>query len=305
MAKAVGAAIPWRISAGWTLCFLALTLFAVSLVHGQTKPSGRPAPAKWDPARLVNGSPVLFQVSAPAKAQSVSASWFGHELVFFQIGKTWYALAGVPVETTPGRYDLTVNETLATGKSAEVRVRVKVARAAYPKITIKVAKQFTEPDPEQLREISADKDLKQRTFAAQSPEKLWDGLFLPPVSAAISDVFGTARVINQEVKSRHLGLDYGVSTGTPVHAVNHGTVLLARPLFFEGNCVVLDHGQGLLSLYLHLSEFSVKEGDKVGAGQLIGLSGGTGRATGPHLHLAIRWQGVYLNPAILLKMQLP
>jgi murein DD-endopeptidase MepM/ murein hydrolase activator NlpD len=68
---------------------------------------------------------------------------------------------------------------------------------------------------------------------------------------------------------------------------------------------VLDHGQGLLSLYLHLSEFSVKEGEVVDAGQLLGLSGGTGRATGPHLHLAIRWQGVYLDPAILLKMQLP
>jgi murein DD-endopeptidase MepM/ murein hydrolase activator NlpD len=147
--------------------------------------------------------------------------------------------------------------------------------------------------------------VKQKTFAVETPERLWAGPFLPPVSAAISDVFGTARVINQEVKSRHLGLDYGVPAGTPVHAVNHATVLLARPLFFEGNCVVLDHGQGLLSLYLHLSEFSVKEGDTVDPGQVVGLSGGTGRATGPHLHLAIRWQGVYLNPATLLKMQLP
>ena len=125
------------------------------------------------------------------------------------------------------------------------------------------------------------------------------------MSAPVSDGFGTARVINQEVKSRHLGTDFGVPTGTPVHAVNHGTVLLARPLFFEGNCVIIDHGQGLMSLYLHLSEFRVKEGDEVAPGQLIGLSGGTGRATGPHLHLAIRWQGVYLDPAILLKMQLP
>jgi murein DD-endopeptidase MepM/ murein hydrolase activator NlpD len=80
---------------------------------------------------------------------------------------------------------------------------------------------------------------------------------------------------------------------------------LARSLFFEGNCVVIDHGQGLMSLYLHLSEFRVKEGDEVAPEQLVGLSGGTGRATGPHLHLAIRWQGVYVDPAILLKMQLP
>jgi murein DD-endopeptidase MepM/ murein hydrolase activator NlpD len=82
-------------------------------------------------------------------------------------------------------------------------------------------------------------------------------------------------------------------------------VLLAQPLFFEGNCIVIDHGQGLLTLYLHLSKFLVKQGEVVTKGQKIGLSGGTGRATGPHLHLAVRWQGVYLNPAELLKMKLP
>ena len=250
---------------------------------------------------------MLFKLSASPKVQSVSAVWFGHNVIFFHpaSGKFWYALAGVPVETTPGRYDLTVKETLASGKSDQIQAQIKVAAGAYPKITMQVAKQFTEPGPEQLREISADKEIKEKTFAAETPERLWAGPFLPPVSAPVSDVFGTARVINQEVKSRHLGLDFGVPTGTEVRAVNHGTVRLARPLFFEGNCVVIDHGQGLMSLYLHLSEFRVKEGDEIAPGQLIGLSGGTGRATGPHLHLAIRWQGVYLNPAILLKMQLP
>jgi murein DD-endopeptidase MepM/ murein hydrolase activator NlpD len=87
--------------------------------------------------------------------------------------------------------------------------------------------------------------------------------------------------------------------------MNDGTVLLARPLYFEGNFVVLDHGQGLLTLYLHLSEFKVNEGERVKRGQVIGLSGGTGRATGPHLHVAVRWQGTYLDPASLLRLRLP
>jgi murein DD-endopeptidase MepM/ murein hydrolase activator NlpD len=87
--------------------------------------------------------------------------------------------------------------------------------------------------------------------------------------------------------------------------VNRGTVILAKPLFFEGSCVVIDHGQGLLSLYLHLSQIKVTEGQQVESGQVLGLSGASGRASGAHLHLAIRWQGVYLNPAILLKMKLP
>ena len=289
------------------LWLLALILLPAVQTHGQSASVGRPVPIQWQPIKLVNGSPVLFQVSAPARVQSLSGSWLGHELTFFPAanGKLWYALAGVPVETSPGRYALTVREMLATGKPAEIRTKIKIGKAVYPKITVRVAKQYTEPSSEQLRAIAEDKELKQKTFAAETPVRLWGGPFLPPVAAAISDVFGTARVFNQEVQSRHLGLDYGVPTGTPVHAVNRGRVLLARPLFFEGNCIALDHGQGLLSLYLHLSEFSVKEGDEVQGGQVIGLSGGTGRATGPHLHLAVRWEGVYLNPATLLKMQLP
>jgi len=87
--------------------------------------------------------------------------------------------------------------------------------------------------------------------------------------------------------------------------MNDGTVLLARPLYYEGNFVVLDHGQGLLTLYLHLSEFKVKEGDVVKRGQVIGLSGGTGRATGPHLDVRIRWQGTYLDPERLMQLTLP
>jgi murein DD-endopeptidase MepM/ murein hydrolase activator NlpD len=87
--------------------------------------------------------------------------------------------------------------------------------------------------------------------------------------------------------------------------MNGGTVMLARELFFEGNCVAIDHGQGLLSLYLHLSELQVKEGERVTRGQIIGLSGATGRVTGPHLHVAVRWQGIYVNPATMLTLVLP
>jgi murein DD-endopeptidase MepM/ murein hydrolase activator NlpD len=269
------------------------------------KGSTRTSSVKWQPAKIVNGSPVLFQLSSPVRVQNISATWFGHQLNFFRSGNSWYALAGVPVETAPGTYELRLTETLAGGKTLKIIRKVKLAKAVYPKITVKVAKQFTEPNPEQLRDINTDKELKQKIFATETPERLWAGRFAAPVTAAISDVFGTARVFNQEVQSRHLGLDYGVPAGTPVHAVNRGTVILARPLYFEGRCVVIDHGQGLFSLYLHLSDFKVKEGDQVESGQLIGLSGGSGRATGPHLHLAIRWQGVYLNPALLLQLNIP
>jgi murein DD-endopeptidase MepM/ murein hydrolase activator NlpD len=164
---------------------------------------------------------------------------------------------------------------------------------------------FTEPSPEQQKEIAEGVQVKKDYLSRVTPEREWSGPFAAPADAAISDVFGSERVFNGKTSSPHLGLDFRVPSGTPVDAMNDGTVLLARPLYFEGNFVVLDHGQGLLTLYLHLSEFKVKEGDQVKRGQEIGLSGGTGRATGPHLHVAVRWQGTYLDPAQLIRLRLP
>jgi murein DD-endopeptidase MepM/ murein hydrolase activator NlpD len=168
-----------------------------------------------------------------------------------------------------------------------------------------VAKRFTEPSKEQLERIQQDKTVKQDVFHHTDPEREWSGAFRAPVDAKVSDVFGTRRTFNGKVQSMHQGLDFAVPTGTPISAANSGTILLAGPLYFEGNCVVIDHGQGLLTLYLHMSEIKVKQGEKVKRGDEIGLSGGTGRATGPHLHLAVRWQGVYLNPATLMALKLP
>ncbi|GAC1428017.1 MAG: hypothetical protein NVS1B11_18470 [Terriglobales bacterium] len=263
--------------------------------------------AHWQPQRLVNGSPILFRITSQNPLQSLTGEWLGHEVVFSFDGKTkiWSGFAGVSLGTKPGIYVLQLTGTTLHGKDISFQQKVSVTRTHYPKINIAVAKQYTEPAPEQLQKIKEDKSVKEERFKSVSLEREWSGRFLPPVDARISDVFGTQRVINGKAQSTHQGLDYAVPTGTPVAALNSGTVLLARSLFFEGNCVVIDHGQGLLTLYLHLSEFAVKEGDHIKRGQELGLSGGTGRATGPHLHIAVRWQGIYLNPATMLKLNLP
>lgn len=279
--------------------------FSFSVTGAQARIRGHATTVRWQPAKLTNGSPVLIEVSPSPSAQSLSATWLGHNISFFRARKSWYGIAGVSLETAPGTYDLQLTETFANGRTSQLLKKIKIARAVYPKIAVTVAKQYTEPSPEQLTEISADKMVKEKIFSEVSAQRLWAGPFEAPVSSPVSGVFGTERIFNEQVQSRHQGLDFAAPSGTPVHAVNGGTVLLARPMYFEGNCIVVDHGQGLLSLYLHLSEFKVKEGEEIRSGQLIGLSGGTGRATGPHLHLAIRWQGVYLDPAILLKIQVP
>lgn len=270
-------------------------------------PSHNAWSVRCQPAIIVNGAPVLFLVNPSARLATLSGTWLDHEVSFGfdKITKKWFGLAGASLETHPGTYTLALKATMASGREVSFQRKVTVRSAKYPSIAVTVAKKFTEPSPEQLRQINQDQAVKQENFRSVDPEREWSGRFRPPVNAAISDVFGTRRTFNGKVQSMHQGLDYAVPSGTPVSALNAGTVLLARPLYFEGNCVVLDHGQGLLTLYLHLSEFKVKEGERVERGQEIGLSGGTGRATGPHLHVAVRWQGIYLNPATLMKLKLP
>jgi murein DD-endopeptidase MepM/ murein hydrolase activator NlpD len=257
-----------------------------------------------NPSRLVNGAPIYLQVTPPSRLTSLTGTWLGHQVVFDNSGgRAWTALAGVSLETKAGTYPFMLEGRTAGGTQVTSRRNFTIGHAKYPVIQLQVSKQFTEPNPEQVQVIKEDQELKHRTFSQVTPEREWSGRFSAPVDAPTSDVFGTRRVFNGATKSVHQGLDYRVGSGTPVSALNAGTVLLARSLYFEGNCIVLDHGQGLLSLYLHLSETKVKEGERVQRGQLLGLSGATGRATGPHLHIAVRWQGVYLNPAALLELR--
>jgi murein DD-endopeptidase MepM/ murein hydrolase activator NlpD len=259
------------------------------------------------PARLVNGSPVLFRVTTPKPVRTLSGNWLGHEIAFsFDASrKSWFALAGVSLETKPGSYAIDLHAETTAGPTISFEKKFRVQRQRYPRVPLKVPDRYTAPSPEDQSQIEQDKEAKAEILKTVSAEREWKGSFTLPVNAEISGVFGVERVFNGSVQSTHQGLDFRVPSGTQVAAVNSGRVILARPMFFEGNWVVIDHGQGLLTLYLHLSEFSVKEGDEVGKGQPIGLSGGTGRATGPHLHLAVRWQGVYVNPQLLLKLKLP
>ncbi len=286
-------------------------VIVVFVLFAMVEHSSAVPPAHWtvvnQPARLVNGSPVLFRVTTPKPIKTLSGKWLDHEIAFSfdPTSKTWFALAGASQETKPGAYPLQLHAEPPSGQAVSFEKNIRVERQRYPRVLLKVPGKYTAPSPEDQHEIAQDRETKAEAFKTVSPDRAWRGSFAAPVNAEISDVFGVERVFNGSVQSTHQGLDFRVPSGTSVAAVNSGHVILARPLFFEGNCVVIDHGQRLLTLYLHLSKFSVKEGDDVSKGQPIGLSGGTGRATGPHLHLAVRWQGVYLNPQLLLKLNLP
>ncbi len=261
----------------------------------------------WTPRVIKVGAPCLFKVELAAVPSSVKGKWQGRELVFFSAGPrhVWYGLAGVDVEATPGTDKLELEATMPDGSVMHALREVPVQPSLYKTEKLKVPERFVQPDPETLKRIEANKEAKREAFSHQIPTPEWSGNFRAPVNSTASEGFGTRRTFNGKLASIHRGLDYHAPEGTPIRAANAGTVVLAQELFYEGNCVILDHGEQFMTLYMHLSKIGVAPGETVKQGQQIGLSGATGRATGPHLHVAVRWQGAYLDPAQLWLLPLP
>jgi murein DD-endopeptidase MepM/ murein hydrolase activator NlpD len=281
--------------------------------HSPAKPSG-PAilnPVILNPAIVESGSPELIQITLPG-VTSIEGEWFGHKLQFFPVAnnsgpnetQSWYALAGADVEAPAVPTTLRITAHLAGGTIRDLSQNIPIHPARYHTGSLSVAPRFVEPGPEDQKLIAAAVKAKEQAFDSSAGTPLWTGSFIAPVSAQPTDSFGTRRMFNGKLASIHKGMDFRAGTGTPVKAGNAGKVVLAQPLYYEGNCVMVDHGLGLMSISMHLSRIDVKPGQTVAKGQQLGLSGATGRVTGPHLHWAIRWQGAMLDPAKLLRLNL-
>lgn len=266
-------------------------LFCAGLL-GATRLRGAPA-VRVVPARPFPGSPVLFVREDEGTAEG---SWLGRKVRFARDPewKRWVALGAVGLNVKPGPQVLQLD-----GES----VKVTVAPHFYRTGRLTVAPKFLEP-PKKVRErIEEEKKLKARVFAERG-ERRWAGAFAAPTATVTTSPFGTKRTYNGKTQSVHQGLDFRAAVGTAVRASNAGRVVIAREMYFEGGMVAIDHGEGFFTLYMHLSKFLVKEGAAVGRGEEIGLSGATGRVTGPHLHFAAQWQGLYLDPGTLLGLKL-
>lgn len=281
---------------GLSLC----ALVAVSVAA-----PAQPLPVTLTPTVVEVGSPELIHVEAPGEAE-LTGDWLGHKLQFFPAanGHGWFALAGVDVAAQPGPSTLRIAEKLRDGVPRDLSRTIEIHPSHYRTGVLHVPPRFVEPPLSALPEIKAEIALKKTVFSASAPQPLWSGDFRAPVRAAPTDSFGTRRTFDGTLASIHKGMDFRAHTGTPVRASNDGVVVLARKLYYEGNCVAIDHGLGLYTIAMHFSRIDVREGERVRKGQLLGLSGATGRVTGPHLHWAVRWEDTYLDPAKLLRMNL-
>ena len=160
------------------------------------------------------------------------------------------------------------------------------------------------PDPDDLARIRTERRLVTAAQRKTAANLLSGSDFAWPAKGRISGVYGSQRVLNGKTRRPHLGVDVAAPVGSPVSAMADGRVMFTHPgMFFNGQTIILDHGLGLSSIYIHLSEVAVEQGEKVSKGQLIGKIGSTGRVTGPHLHWGVRWNGVDLDPALLVSQR--
>lgn len=276
--------------AGW----VALALAAASSAP-PAKLSLRLAARAQQPGELV-----LLTIQEPPGAGVPVVTAFGRERPVFAAGKgRWRALVGIDLEVAPGTYPITV-DVPAEGGPLQASVALHVKAKTFPVRALQVDEAFVEPPAEVQERIAREAEELKAIFATMGPERLWADGFLAPVAQQANSRFGSRSVFNGQPRSPHTGADFPSPAGTPVRAPGAGRVVLARPLYFAGNAVLLDHGLGLFSLLAHLSAIDVKEGRDVARGEVVGRVGATGRVTGPHLHWAVRLGEARVDPLSLL-----
>jgi len=208
----------------------------------------------------------------------------------------WLAVVGIPLSREPGPATIVVEEDGAAGRE----IAFEVVPYQYREQRLTVESKYVEPDPEQLDRITRERRIIDAALTNWHERPLDSITLDSPVAGTRSPSFGFRRVFNDQPRSPHSGMDITATSGTPVHAALGGTVSATGNYFFNGNTVIVDHGQGLVTMYCHLDRIDVEEGAAVASGARLGLVGATGRVTGAHLHFGTYLNGTAVDPALLL-----
>ncbi len=242
----------------------------------------------------VPGGVAVIELVA-AGATPPTARWGEQPLAVLRDGGRWVALLGIPLDTLPGTLEISVfSGSTATALSVPVHVKNYLEQ----RLTIK-DKRKVEPNPDDLARIEREREITEaikRRFSDAAPATD----FALPASGPLSSRFGLRRIFNGQPRNPHAGLDVAVGTGAPVKAPAAGIVANTGDYFFNGNTVFIDHGQGLITAYMHLSRIDVRSGQPVKKGEILGAVGSTGRVTGPHLHWAVILNNTPVDPELFL-----
>ncbi|MCX7793185.1 MAG: M23 family metallopeptidase [Thermodesulfovibrionales bacterium] len=250
------------------------------------------------PDVLYPGDIFFIKLSYPAESL-LRAEFNGIDLYFSSCGERCsYAIGAIDIETKPGVYRIKIFPK----KGREIFFSIKVRKKEFPLIHLELPEDKVTLSPENLARAEAEEELLRAIWQLRT-ERLWSGVFTKPIESEVSTSYGVKRMINRKKLSIHKGIDLRAKEGDPVKAVNNGRVVLTEELFFGGKTVVIDHGEGLFSVYMHLSGYTVREGDIVLKGDLIGFAGATGRASGPHLHFGFKVKDISINPESLFELK--
>ncbi len=289
------------------LLFVAVLVFSTpGLAFGQVrKACSGGVTLKASAGIAAQGSLLLTKVLG---AQGpVSSEWDGAAMALWRENEkspVLQGLIGVDLEKRPGKYVWKVSWAGADGTPETCSMFFTVRAEKFATERLKVEKQFVQPDPEQQKRAAEDQKKMRAIYDTVTPERLWDGKFVLPLKGVTTGGnFGRRRVLNGEARSPHAGLDFPAPAGTAVFASQSGRVVLAEELFYAGNCVVIDHGYGIYTLYAHLSHIEAHAGDSVKAGEEIGKVGATGRVTGPHLHWGLTIEHARVNAMNIVQRQ--
>lgn len=233
----------------------------------------------------------------PANGARPQARWDQQPLAVVIEGGRWYALLGIPLDALPVPLEIRVSRrSTATAET----ISIPIGSKNYPeqRLTIK-EKRKVEPDPDDLARIAREKAHTEQ-IKQHFSDTLPDTRFARPADGRLSSRFGLRRIFNGLPRNPHSGLDFAAPSGAPVRAPAAGVVLDTGDYFFNGNTVFIDHGQGLISAYMHLSRIDVRSGQKIGKGEAIGAVGSTGRSTGAHLHWTVILNNTAVDPELFL-----
>lgn len=243
----------------------------------------------------VPGGVVILDVG-PANEAEPQVRYNGRRVLTVPDGGRHKAIIGVPLDMAPGRYEVEVMAGSAPVRTTDIQVLAK----KYVEQRLKVPQRQVDLSPEDAARVETEqKRIRQSldTFSDATPATL---ALRTPLGGRRSSSFGLRRFFNDQPRNPHSGMDIAAPTGTAIVAPADGVVLDTGDFFFNGGTVFLDHGRGFVTMYCHLSAWSVKPGDRVTAGQEFAKVGATGRVTGPHLHFGVMLNGAWVDPALFL-----
>lgn len=274
--------------------FIVWSIILLGLVE-----QGITAPKITVPSNIQDGVPFFVKVENTSP-MSVILIWRNKQYVINPLQQNGMyislAMLALPVDTPSGKHSLLV---IVNGK--ESSYTLTGTKRTYRTQNLSVQPNYVVPPQKEMAKINKDVAERKAVLSTNSATRMWsENQWVRPADGVLTSPFGARRVYNGQPRNPHNALDFKAAVGDPIRSVEVGKVVFAGNQYFTGNTVYIDHGQGVITGYAHLSKINVKKGDMVKAGQVIGLAGATGRVTGPHLHFTMYAYGTAVDATQLL-----